>query len=184
MFLTDIDRKWIETRPDSAKYTYGNWEMDFIVSKHNSTVLLVCVEKYSKFIKLALLPNRNNVEVNTVVTKLLSPYTHTSITTDNDIAFTKWRDLESMLSTDIYFCHPYHSWEKGLVENCNRWIREFIPKKTDLSSVSFGRLLEIEDYFNNKPRECLGGSTSYEIMMEKEYGIITESLLVNFPSSY
>lgn len=181
IFLTDPDRKWIETRPIEAVSSYGHWEMDFVVSKHNSHVLLVCVEKFSKHQRYALLPNRNNHTVNDAVYSLLNGYAVKSITTDNDIGFSKWKELEQKLNTSIYFCHPYHSWEKGLVENCNRWIREFIPKKTDLKSVSPEFLLDIENYFNHKPRVCLGGYTSYEVMMQKEYGILTESLLVNFP---
>jgi transposase, IS30 family len=181
IYLTDIDRKFIEWRPFEALYAYGHWEMDFIVSKFNSWVLLVCVEKYSKIIKLALLPNRNNDEVNKAVYNLLRGHVVKSITTDNDIGFSKWKNLEILLNTKIYFCHPYHSWEKGLVENCNRWIREFIPKKTDLGSISSGFVSDVEMYFNHKARECLGGYTAYEVMMEKECGMLVESLTVNFP---
>ena len=129
IYLTDKDRKFIDIRPIEADYSYGHWEMDFIVSKHNSWVLLVCVEKYSKLVRLALLPNRNNNAVNKAVASLLKGYVVKTITTDNDIGFSKWKKLESLLHTSIYFCYPYHSWEKGLVENCNRWIREFIQKK-------------------------------------------------------
>jgi len=184
LFLTDPDRKWIETRPLSALYSYGHWEMDFIVSKHNSWVLLVCVEKYSKLLRLALLPNRTMEVVKEALARILKGYVVNTITTDNDIAFQKWKELEILLGTQIYFCHPYHSWEKGLVENSNRWIREFIPKKTDLGSISSGFVLDIEDYFNHKPRECLDGRTAYEVSLMKESGgctVLTESLLVNFP---
>jgi len=181
IYLYDPDRKFIEERPLSALYAFGHWEMDFIVSKHNSSVLLVCVEKFSKIFKLALLPNRNNDLVNLTVTKLLQGYTPNSVTTDNDIAFSKWKELEKILNTKIYFCHPYHSWEKGLVENSNRWLREFIPKKTDLKSISTEFLNDIEMYFNHKPRKCLEGRTAFEVMMENECGIFVESLEVNFP---
>ena len=181
IFLTDPDRKFIEERPFSAMYAFGHWEMDFIVSKHNSWVLLVCVEKYSKLLKLALLPNRNNDLVNRALCSMFGDSVPLSITTDNDIAFGKWRELEEALGTKIYFCHPYHSWEKGLVENSNRWLREFIPKKTDLKSISPLFLKDIETYFNHKPRECLEGRTAFEVMMENEYGILVESLEVNFP---
>ena len=181
IFLTDPDRKFIEMRPIEAIFSYGHWEADFIVSKHNSWVVLVCVEKYSKLLKLALLPNRNNDLVNETIVKLLKGYFVKSITTDNDIAFGKWKELENMLQTKIYFCRPFHSWQKGLVENCNKWLREFIPKKTDLKSVSLQFLKDIEMYFNHKPRECLNGRTAYEVMMEKEYGILVESLEINFP---
>ena len=182
IYLTDPDRKFIETRPIEALYSYGHWEMDFVISKHSSWVLLVCVEMYSKLFRLALLPNRENSLVNETLKNLLAVYTVKSITTDNDIAFAKWKELEAMLYADIYFCHPYHSWEKGLVENSNRWIREFIPKKTDLKSVSLEFLKDIENYFNHKPREILSGRTAYETMTQKECGMIVESLEVNFPT--
>lgn len=185
LFLSDPDRKWIEMRPIQALYEYGHWEMDFIVSKYSSWVLLVCVEKYSKLLRLVIIPNRTAEVVHEALAKLLKGYIVKSITTDNDIAFRKWKDLETLLSTSIYFCHPYHSWEKGLVENSNRWIREFIAKKTDLQSIPSGFVSDIEDYFNNKPRECLDGNTAYEVSFSKEIGgcgIIVESLSVNFPN--
>ena len=184
LFLFDPDRKWIEMRPSLALFSYGHWEMDFIVSKHSPWVLLVCVEKYSKLLRLALLPNRTTATVAEALTRILKGYRVNTITTDNDIAFQKWKELETLLGTQIYFCHPYHSWEKGLVENCNRWIREFIPKKTDLKSISSGFVSDIEDYFNHKARECLDGRTAYEVSLMKESGgcvVLTESLLVNFP---
>ena len=69
-------------RPSLALFSYGHWEIDFIVSKHNSWVLLVCVEKYSKLLKLALLPNRNNDLVNRIITALLKGHVVSSITAD------------------------------------------------------------------------------------------------------
>ena len=181
MYLSDIGRKFIEMRPILALYEYGHWEMDFIVSKLNSWVLMVCVEKYSKVIRLALLPNRNNDLVNNTNVCLLKGQTVKSVTTDNDIGFGKWRELEGLLGAPLYFCHPYHSWEKGLVENSNRWLREFMPKKTDLSRLSLKEIAWIEAWFNHKGRECLGGYTPHEKMIEKECGIMVESLEVNFP---
>jgi transposase, IS30 family len=181
IYLSDPDRKFIEERPIWAEFEYGHWEADFIVSKFNSWVLLVLVEKWSKLIKLALLPNRNNDLVNKTIQELLLGHTVNTLTTDNDIGFGKWKELEKILHTQMYFCRPYHSWEKGLVENSNRWIREFIPKKTDLKSISSGYLNDIEMYFNNKPRECLQGFTAHEIMMKNECGKLVESLEVNLP---
>ena len=87
-----------------------------------------------------------------------------------------------MLQAQIYFCHPYHSWEKGLVENTNRWIRQFIPKKTNIQLISKEYLKTIEDWFNHTPKQCLEGRTAYEMMTEKEYGMMVESLEINLPS--
>lgn len=181
-YLNDPLRKWVDTRPFSALYEYGHWEMDFITSKHNSWVLLVLVERYSKKLLLKVIPNRNNDLVNQTIVMMLKKDTVRTITTDNDIAFSKWKKLERMLKAEIYFCHPYHSWEKGLVENTNRWIRQFIKKKTNLQLISEEELKSIEDWFNHTPRQCLEGRTAYEVATEKEYGIIVESLEINLPT--
>ena len=66
--------------------------------------------------------------INIDLSSLLKNYKVKSLTLDNDIAFQNWESLEKQLNCNIYFTHPYHSWEKGLVENMNRWIREFVPK--------------------------------------------------------
>ena len=105
-----------------------------------------------------------------------------TMTTDNDLLFERHKELERLLKIKIYFCHPYHSWEKGLVENTNRWIRQFIPKKTNLQLISKEYLKTIEDWFNHTPRQCLEGRTAYEMMTEKEYGMMVESLEINLPS--
>jgi len=181
-YLNDPDRKWIDVRPYTALYEYGHWEMDFIVSKHNSHVLLVLVERYSKRMLMRILPNRNNDLVNQTITEMLKNYIVNTITTDNDIAFIKWKELEKTLRSKIYFCHPYHSWEKGLVENTNRWIRQFIPKKTNLQLISIQELKTIEDYFNHTPKQCLEGRTAYEVSTQKEYGMMVESLEINLPN--
>ena len=181
-FLNDPDRKWIDTRPYTALYEYGHWEADFIVSKWNSFVLLVLVEKYSKKILLKILPNRKNYLVNKTIVSLLKNHTVKSLTLDNDIAFLKWKQLEKSLKAEIYFCHPYHSWEKGLVENTNRWIREFVPKKSNLALFQKEYIQSIEDWFNHTPRECLSGRTAYEVSTEKECGMMVESLEINLPN--
>jgi len=181
-FLNDPDRKWIDIRPLSALYEYGHWEMDFIVSKHNSSVLLVLIERYSKKLLLKIIPNRNNDLVNQTILVMLKNHTVKTITTDNDIAFGKWKKLEAMIQAEIYFCHPYHSWEKGLVENINRWIRQFIKKKTNIQLISIEELKAIEDWINHTPRQCLEGRTAYEVATEKEYGTIVESLEINLPT--
>ncbi|MDP3989428.1 MAG: IS30 family transposase [bacterium] len=182
VLFNDPTRKYIDERPTMAFFEYGHWEGDFIVSKHNSFVLLVLVEKWSKVKRLKILPNRNNTEVNEAIRSLLEGYTVKTLTLDNDIAFRKWRELEMLLEAQVYFCHPYHSWEKGLVENANRWIREFVPKRSDLAQYTHEYIQMIEDWFNHLPSQSLLGVTPYEKMMEKEYQKFVTSLEVNFPT--
>jgi len=100
--------------------------------------------------------------MNRIVSSVLKGEVVESITTDNDIAFSKWKNLEKQLNINIFFTNPYHSWEKSLVENTNRWIRSFLPKRTDFKKVTKKQLKEIEDWLNNKPRKVIDFRTSYE----------------------
>ena len=181
IFLQDPLRKSIDIRPYATLYEYGHWEGDFIVSKHNSWVLLVLVEKFTKTVRLALLPNRTNTLVNETIVALLAGYRVKTLTLDNDIAFGRWSELEAQLSAQIYFCHPYHSWEKGLVENTNRWIRQFVPKKSNLALYTKEYVAWVEAWFNHTPKQCLKGMTAYECMMEEEFQQSVKSLEVNLP---
>ena len=151
-------RKYIDLRPERNEV--GHIELDFIVSKGSKWVLLVAVDTVSKKTWVLKLPNRKRNTIRAALSRLFHGVDLKSITTDNDIAFTCWAELEVLLNTHIYFTHPYHSWEKGLVENTNRWIRCFVPKRRDISTVTQEELNEIHSFLNDRPRECIAFRTA------------------------
>lgn len=153
------DRIFI-TNPQCIRTGYGHWEGDFIVSPTNTSVLLVLVERITKETKIQYLTNRNNDAVNQAITSLLSDRTISSLTLDNDIAFTKHKGLSAMINAPIYFTRPYRSTDKALVENTNRWIRRYVPKRSDLSKVSDIQIKKALEWLNERPRECLGWMTA------------------------
>ncbi len=155
------ERKYIEERMLTKEK--GHYELDFIVSSKSSHVLLVCVDMYTKHTKIISLPNRKHSTIVSAFYELFSNSLIKTITTDNDIAFSKWKQLESMFNTKIYFTHPYHSWEKGLVENTNRWIRIYVPKKTDISTVHKDQIDSALYYLNDIPRQILDYRTPSEL---------------------
>ena len=165
------DRRWIEER--ILRDEPGHYELDFIVSPTKNrdgttgskAVLLVAVDTLSKRTLIELLPSRTKQELSTALRKLFDGVTVKTILTDNDIAFTYWKHFEQLLGAPFYFTHPYHSWEKGLVENTNKWIRHFIPKKTDLSTVTKEKIRECLTYLNDRPREVLGYRTANEVYL-------------------
>ncbi len=150
-------RKYINARP--VPTGLGHIELDFIVSKESTWVLMVAVDMLTKRVWVRKLPNRKRDTIRVALSCMFHGVELKSITTDNDIAFTCWRELEVLLNTQIYFTHPYHSWEKGLVENTNRWIRCFVPKRRDIGTVSKEELDEILSFLNDRPRECIGFKT-------------------------
>lgn len=159
-----ISRNFIDSRPrlDGS----GHLEADFIVSSHSSYCLLVVVDRYSRYVWIEKLPNRKHVLVTRAFQKVIGSMRIKSITVDNDIAFSSWKQLEHTLKTRIYFTHPYHSWEKGLVENTNRWIRVYIPKRRDIRTVSQKELHDIQTFLNTVPRKIIGFRSAKELLLE------------------
>ena len=149
------DRIFI-TDPKCIRTGYGHWEGDFIVCPQNTSVLLVLTERLTKETKIAFLTNRENDRVNQTIVDLLSDRTVSSLTLDNDIAFTKHETLANLLDAPIYFTRPYRSTDKALVENTNRWIRQFVPKKTNLATMNPTHIKKARHWLNERPRECLG----------------------------
>ncbi len=153
------DRTFI-TDPKCMRTGYGHWEGDFMVCPQNTSVLLVLTERITRETKIMYLSDRTNDRVNQTIVDLLSDRTVSSLTLDNDIAFTKHRDLSNQLSAPIYFTRPYRSTDKALVENTNRWIRRFIPKKTNLATMNPILIKKALAWLNERPRECLGWMTA------------------------
>lgn len=161
------ERKWIEER--ILRDEIGHWELDFIVSPTKSgsrAVLLVAVDTVSKQTKIELLPNRTKQELSRALSAMFDGVTVKTILTDNDIAFTHWKYFEQLLGAPFYFTHPYHSWEKGLVENTNKWIRHFIPKNTNLATVTNETIATVLEYLNERPRQVLGYRTANDVYLE------------------
>lgn len=159
IFITDMN---------CVRNGYGHWEGDFIVSPTNTGVLLVLVERITKETKIAHLPNRNNDLVNDTITRLLSDRTVSSLTLDNDIAFNKHTILAQLLCVPVYFTRPYRSTDKALVENTNRWIRQYIPKGTDLRTITETHIKKSLHWLNERPRECLGWMSASMCVKQQE----------------
>ncbi len=162
------ERKWIEER---ILYDEpGHWELDFIVSPTKSgskAVLLVAVDTLSKKTLIRLLPNRTKSELELALKLMFTGILVKTILTDNDIAFTHYKYFEKLLDVPFYFTHPYHSWEKGLVENTNKWIRHFIHKKTNLSTVTQDTIDKTLTYLNERPRAIIGFKTANEVYFSR-----------------
>lgn len=157
-------RRYIEERPEPKGS--GHYEADFIVSSKSTAVLLVVVDINTRHTSIKKLPNRKHVVVRRAFKKIFEEKTVKSLTLDNDIAFNCWRTVQSDIGTKVYFTHPYCSWEKGLVENTNRWIRCFVPKKKDIKDVSSSEIQSIQDWLNHTPKQCLGFRSSSEVLLD------------------
>jgi IS30 family transposase len=157
------DRIFIDD-PRCVRDGYGHWEGDFIVSSKSTAVLLVLVERRTKDTVIRWLPDRRNVRVRRMIASALREKFVRSLTLDNDIAFAQHKELAEKIRASVYFARPYRSTDKALVENTNRWIRWFVPKKMNIADVSKEIVSEIEEWFNTVPRQCLGFASSREVV--------------------
>ncbi len=158
----------IESRPLAAnqRLDFGHWEADSMVSRANTTALHVLVERKSRLVKISKIKSNASRFVRKAILKRLASQPkplRLSITYDNGSENRDHLRINKTLNTDSYFCQPYHSWEKGSVENTIGLIRRFLPKKTDLRSVPLSSIAYIEALLNNRPRKCLNYQTPEEI---------------------
>ncbi|MFZ2314967.1 MAG: IS30 family transposase [Gammaproteobacteria bacterium] len=89
-----------------------------------------------------------------------------TITSDNGCEFAKHEEISLALNADFYFAHPYSSWERGLNENTNGLVRQYIKKGSELTNVHDQHLDIIADKLNNRPRKTLGFKTPNEVFQE------------------
>ena len=166
------DRVSIHKRPDivDKKIRLGDFEIDTIIGKGQKGAIVTIVDRKSMYLKLSIPCSKNSNIVANEIKRLLHPLNkqvHT-ITTDNGLEFAKHKEIAKALKCDYYFCDPYSSWQRGLNENINGLIRQYIPKGSSFENISKTRIKEIENKLNHRPRKSLGWKTPYEVFHEKE----------------
>lgn len=156
-------RVFIEARSTAAndRSEVGHWETDSVLCKYRDAVN-VLAERMSRKVIITKLDAKDADATTTAITSRLAHERVESITADNGPENAEHGKISRQLSADFFFCHPYHSWEKGTVENRNGIIRRYLPRKTDLSQWSQDELDEIADDINNTPMKCLGYQTPNE----------------------
>jgi len=166
----DIDLRPIEA---NLRMEFGHFEADSIESKRvrgqkRKSCLTVIVDRASRLTRIMKTASLTSISTAKSIIKAMKPYQNTikSITYDNGKEFTKHEKINKILNTMSFFCKPYHSWEKGTVENINGIIRRFFPKGTDFDMIEETEIKRVEDWINNRPMKVLGFKTPYEKYLE------------------
>jgi IS30 family transposase len=158
--------KSIDERPREAneRLELGHLEGDLVVSgKNGSGAILTLTDRTARQEIIVKLKSKEQSEVTAALDRLerggLAAKWKT-ITFDNGSEFLDFRTLQTSVNGgerfEVYYAHPYSSWERGTNENHNGMIRRFFPKGTDFSKVSQRKLAKIQDWMNNYPRRKLG----------------------------
>lgn len=164
------DRVFIDKRPKivEKRLRVGDMEADFIVSsKTGKGILLAAVYRKLRVVFMELIVDVSIDEVHAAFERIKAWFPEMkTLTLDNDILFKMHKTLEQLLKVKIYFCHPYHSWEKGSIENTNKAIRKYIPKGSNLSKYDPEFIQSLEEHLNGRYMECLKYKTPQEKLKE------------------
>jgi IS30 family transposase len=158
-----IDAISIRERPAEIedRAVPGHWEGDLIGGIKNSHIATL-VERHSRFVMLVKIPSK---DTETVVAALsqhvrqLPAALRRSLTWDRGLEMAQHKSFTVATDVKVYFCDPQSPWQRGSNENTNGLLRQYLPKKTDLSSYSQSDLDQIALRLNQRPRKTLGFET-------------------------
>lgn len=166
-----IDRVSIDKRPKivEKKNRIGDFEIDTVIGRHHIGALVTIVDRKSKFTLIKKVESKKAEEVSKALISMLTPLKPITktITSDNGKEFAYHKEVSESLDTDFYFAHPYSSWERGLNEHTNGLIRQYLPKKTDLTQISKEEIITIQNKLNHRPRKVLKYRTPYEVFFKE-----------------
>ena len=167
----DIDArpKVVETRG-----RIGDWEGDTVIGKGRKGALLTLVERKTLYTVIARLEGKHADLLAQAAVKGMQAHkgqVHT-ITFDNGLEFACHEQIAAGVGADIYFAHPYCSWERGTNENTNGLIRQYFPKGADFSTVTDEEVAFVMDRLNDRPRASRGGKSPRELFLGQRVDLL------------
>ena len=166
--MTVPGRLLLDDRPAGAanRSRFGHYEMDTVVSSASGTGgLLVLVDRRSRRYVIELMAHVTQDEVVSALKRMIARKAIgkvRSITTDNGCEFLDPDRIKAVVGCDVYYTRAYASWEKGSVENCNRFVRRWYPKGTDFGKCTTADMHRLERVINSIHRKLLDGLTAYQ----------------------
>ena len=139
----------------------GHWEGDLLAGAKNSYIATL-VERHSRFVMLIKVPSKETEAVVAALSqhvRKLPASLKGSLTWDRGLEMAKHKTFTVATNVKVYFCDPHSPWQRGTNENTNRLLRQYLPKRTDLSGYTQSQLDKIALRLNQRPRKTLGFQT-------------------------
>lgn len=159
-------KRMIADRPAAVetRRELGHWEVDTVVGVGAPDCVATLVERKTGFAMLGKLRNRTSQGMTRRLRRLIrrAPRAFNTLTADNGTEFHDYQALEATTGVRVYFATPYHAWERGSNENLNGLLRQYLPKRTSLASLTQGQCDVIAHLLNTRPRKRLGYRTPAE----------------------
>ena len=164
-----LRQRRIDERPAevATRETFGHWEGDLIQGAAETGYLVTLVERKTRFALVGWTRTREAKDVTRTVIRLLSELpapARRSLTFDNGKEFAGHERIARHLKLDVYFAHPYRSWERGANENVNGLVRRLYPKRSSFAGIDDYQIWQVRRFLNDRPRGCLNWKTPSEEM--------------------
>jgi IS30 family transposase len=161
------NRRPLSERPlqIEARKQVGHWECDTVIGANHKGAVVTMVERKSGYGVIAKVTNKTSELVSSAIVDKLQPMAVRvkTLTFDNGKEFAAHAHIDAQLQSTTYFARPFASWERGSNENFNGLLRQYIPKKRSMSTVSDEEIRMIQNRLNNRPRKRLGFKTPAEV---------------------
>lgn len=161
------NRVSIEQRPVivEEKSRIGDWEIDTVIGQNHKGALVTIVDRKSNFVLIKKVDTKHADGVTAATIALLKPHNDKvfTITADNGKEFAGHETMSQELRADVYFAHPYSSWERGLNENTNGLIRQYFPKGSRFEDITDEQVETVMHRLNHRPRKGLNYQTPHAV---------------------
>lgn len=161
-------KRHISDRPLAAELRseIGHWEIDTVIGNGDQHCLVTVVERKTGYVLIGKLRARTKEHTNQRTLRLMRrhPQRFKTITADNGTEFHDYAQLECATGVRFFFATPHHSWERGTCENTNGLIRQYLPKRTSMATVTQHQCNAIAHALNRRPRKRLGFKTPQECL--------------------
>ena len=161
------NRRPLSERPlhIEARRQVGHWECDTVIGASHKGAVVTMVERKSGYAVMAKVEKKTSELVSSAIVDKLQPMAARvkTLTFDNGKEFAGHAHIDQQLQSTAYFARPFASWERGSNENLNGLLRQYVPKKRAMSTVSDEEIRMIQNRLNNRPRKRLGFKTPSEV---------------------
>ncbi len=166
------NRVGIENRPKivERKIRIGDWEGDTVIGKNHQGALVTLVDRKSKLTLIGKVTRYTAESVEQTIVRLMEGLARRNytLTVDNGREFACHESVAETLQIKVYFADPYSAWQRGLNENTNGLIRQYVPKGCDVRILTDEQVQSVMDRLNNRPRKSLGFLTPNEVFYERK----------------
>jgi IS30 family transposase len=144
----------------------GHWEGDLLLGGSHSQIATL-VERKSRFVMLIRLQSR---ETETLTDALERRVKHLpkglikSLTWDRGLEMANHKSFSVATDVQVYFCDPRSPWQRGSNENTNGLLRQYFPKRMDLTNITQQQLDRVAFKLNTRPRETLSWKTPAQVL--------------------